>query len=229
MTKALLVEYYHEFLPQLKRRQGPALQRVLGKFKKKTSARYSEGTLQRLGDAADVETRCAAVLALGLLGSMASNVTLADRLHDEDPRVRRFAAEALWGLWFRGTDPAHCDELRRLADVKDRADALAGLDALIAKAPKFAEAYNQRAILHFRNKDFEKSIADCERVLEFNPYHFGALSGMAQCYVNLRRPRAALKAFRHALRINPNLRGVKETIRALEESLGEEGRKDDRK
>src|SRR5262249_33758252 len=139
------------------------------------------------------------------------------------------AAEALWALWFRGSDAAHSDELRRLADVKDHADALAGLDALIAKAPKFAEAYNQRAILHFRNKDFEKSIADCERVLEFNPYHFGALSGMAQCYVNLRRPRAALKAFRHALRINPNLRGVKETIRALEESLGEEGRKDDRK
>src|SRR5262249_23099599 len=79
---------------------------------------------------------------------------------------------------------------------------------------------NQRAILHFRNEDYEKSIQDCERALERNPYHFGALSGMAECYVNLRRPRAALKAYRQAYRINPNLGGVEETIKSLEEALG---------
>src|SRR5262249_15134144 len=142
-------------------------------------------------------------------------------------QVRRFASEALWGLWFRGRDPVRGDELRRLIRLTDRADMLAGLSALIEQAPDFAEAYNQRAILHFRNKDFERSIADCERALERNPFHFGALSGMAQCYVNLRRPRAALKAYRNAYQINPNLKEVKATIQALEEALGE-GRTDDR-
>ena len=63
---------------------------------------------------------------------------------------------------------------------------------LIKRAPGFAEAYNQRAILHFRMKEFQKSVADCEKVLKLNPLHFGALGGMAQCYINLRRPRAAL-------------------------------------
>src|SRR5262249_344669 len=119
------------------------------------------------------------------------------------------------------------EELRRLVRLSNRTEALAGVDALIEKAPDFAEAYNQRAILHFRNHDFEKSIADCERVVERNPYHFGALSGMAECYVKLRRPRAALKAYRQAYRINPNLKDVKETIQALEQALGE-GRTDDR-
>ena len=38
-------------------------------------------------------------------------------------------------------------------------------------------------------------------------------------------PRPALKAFRHALRINPGMEGVEETIRALENALGEEGKK----
>jgi tetratricopeptide (TPR) repeat protein len=221
VTIPLLVEYYHQYLPQLKRRQGSALQRVLEKFKKKTTARYSEGTLQRLCNAPDPEARCAALLALGLLGTMASNQALADRLHDDEPQVRRFAVEALWALWFRGDDAARGEELRRLVRLTDRAAALAGLDVLIREAPDFAEAYNQRAILHFRNEDFERSIQDCERALERNPYHFGALSGMAECYVNLRRPRAALKAYRHAYRINPNLGGVEETIKALEEALGE--------
>ena len=221
MAIPLLVEYYHQFLPQLKRRRGPALQRVLEKLKQKTSARYSEGTLQRLAGASHAETRCAAVLALGLLGTMESNEALAERLHDEEPQVRRFAVEALWALWFRGDDAACGEELRRLVCLTDRAVAMAGLDALIRNAPDFAEAYNQRAILHFRNENYEKSIQDCERALDRNPYHFGALSGMAECYVNLRRPRAALKAYRHAYRINPNLGGVEETIKALEEALGE--------
>ena len=229
MSIALLVEYYRQFLPQLRRRQGAALQRVLERFKKKAAGRYTEGTLQRLAEGADAETRRAAVLALGLLGKMTCNEALADRLHDEDNQVRRFAVEALWTLWFRGDDDERGSELRRLVRLSDRADALCGLDALIAKAPEFAEAYNQRAIIHFRNKDYEKSLADCERTVEHNPFHFGALSGMAECYVNLRRPRAALKAYRNAYRINPNLGGVKESIQALEEALGGEGRTDDRK
>jgi hypothetical protein len=47
--------------------------------------------------------------------------------------------------------------------------------------------------------------------------------------MQLRKHRAALKAFRAALRINPHLDGVADTVRALETALGEEGRKDDKK
>ena len=39
----------------------------------------------------------------------------------------------------------------------------------------------------------------------------------------------ALKAFRHALRINPGLDDVEQAIRALESALGEEGKRDDKK
>ena len=54
-------------------------------------------------------------------------------------------------------------------------------------------------------KQFERSIADCEKTLQLNPYHFGAMAGMAQSYMQMRKHKAALKAFRTALRINPNL------------------------
>jgi hypothetical protein len=41
----------------------------------------------------------------------------------------------------------------------------------------------------------------------------------------MRRPKAALKAFREAYKIHPNLEGVEEAIRDLENALGEEGKK----
>ena len=53
--------------------------------------------------------------------------------------------------------------------LRDRDKAVAGLDLLVQKAPRFAEAYNQRAILHFRLKQYDRSIADCEKTLQLNP------------------------------------------------------------
>ena len=67
--------------------------------------------------------------------------------------------------------------------------------------------------------DLASNIA--KRALELNPFHFGAQSGLAQCFVRLKKPRTALRAFRQALKINPDLDGVAESIRELEESLGE--------
>ena len=98
------------------------------------------------------------------------------------------------------------------------------------EAPRFAEVYNQRAILYFRLGELARAVADCEKVLKLNPYHFGAAGGMAQCFMKLKKPRAALRAFRNAFRVNPGLEGVEETIRALESALGgeEERRSEDR-
>jgi tetratricopeptide (TPR) repeat protein len=232
---ALLLEYYNE-LPTLREGDNPKvhlqrLQTALEAFKKKVAERYTEGTLQRLLDSANPPTRRATVLVLGLLGTMASNEAVAGRLHDDDPVVRQLAADALWALWFRADSDANNQELQRLMQLRDRDPnkALAGLDALVRKAPNFAEAYNQRAILYFQKKDYEKSAADCERVVQLNPVHFGAYAGMAQCYLALEKPRAALKAFRKALQIKPDMEDVEDAIRALENALGGEGRKDDKK
>ena len=71
---------------------------------------------------------------------------------------------------------------------------------------------------------FDRSVADCQAALRLNRHHFGAQAGLGQCYLRLRRHRAALRAFRVALRINPRLDGIAETVRVLENALGEEGR-----
>jgi tetratricopeptide (TPR) repeat protein len=200
-------------------------------FKQRVETRYTEATLTRLLNSADPLARRAAVLALGLLGTLEANAALAGRLHDDDTEVWKLAADALWAIWFRADSEPNNKELLRLARLRDREKALAGLNKLIRQAPTFAEAYNQRAIVLFRLKQHDRSIADCEQVLDLNAHHFGAQSGLGQCYMHLRKHRAALRAFRAALKIHPHLDGVAATVRALESTLGEEGhgRRDDKK
>jgi tetratricopeptide (TPR) repeat protein len=229
MRTALLVDLFQQ-LPAIPdgdffSDRAVGLQTHLERFRSGVTDKYSEGTLQRLLEANAVQIRRAALLALGLVGTMESNPAVAARLLDGETQVRRLAADALWNIWFRAEGELNRRELQRVAHLKDLRKCLRGLNAIIERLPMFAEAYNQRAILYFRLGEFQKAVADCEKVLQLNPYHFGAQAGMAHCYVKMRKSRAALRAFRHALRINPDLDEVADSIRTLEEKLGEGGAK----
>jgi len=193
-------------------------------FCKQVQERYTEGTLLRLLQMGDVASRRAAVYALGMLGSMAVNEPLAVCLHDEDEEVARLASDALGAVWFRGDNAAQSDELHRLVRQDDLQKLLAALDDLAKRAPDFAEVFNQRGLVHFRLGQYDRSVTDCEAALRLNPHHFAAQAGLGQCYLRLRKYRAALRAFRMALRINPRLQGVAEAVRTLENTLGEDGR-----
>jgi tetratricopeptide (TPR) repeat protein len=228
----LLVQYYDQLTEACASDSGESdllRQAALEEFRQRVATRYMEATLVRLASSPDLRTRRAAVLSLGLLGTMAVNPTLASRLRDADQDVTRLAADALWSVWFRASTPENCDELRRILRLRDRQRMLEALEKLIDRAPDFAEAFNQRAILYFRLGQYERSIADCEQVLERNPCHFGAHAGMGQCFLKLHKERPALKAFRAALRLYPGLEGIAEMVRTLESALGEEGRRDDKK
>ena len=95
-------------------------------------------------------------MALGLIGTMAANRVVAARLHDDSADVRKLAVDTLWSLWFRADSEANNRELQKLMRMRDREKALSGLDELILRASAYAEAYNQRTILLFRMKDFER-------------------------------------------------------------------------
>ena len=168
-------------------------------FRQAVKNNYAEGTLQRLLGHPSAVARQGAVLALGLVGTMDSNAEVAAALRDDDALVRKFAHDALWEIWLRGGTVDHAWQLRQAIQLPDFAQALAGLDDLIAEAPNFAEAFNQRAILFFRRAEYARSVSDCQQALRLNPYHFGAAAGMGQCYLKLRKPRAALRAFAFAV------------------------------
>jgi tetratricopeptide (TPR) repeat protein len=225
VSVSLLVESYLK-LPQPRAGDDPDLlyagmQEAMREFRQETRAKYTEGTLQRLLTDADEHARRAAALALGFLGTMRSNRALAEALRDPDTLVRKFAAESIWEVWYRGGAADHGWQLRQAMGLPDHAQALAALDDLIRDAADFAEAYNQRAILYFRRAEYARAVADCETVLRLNPFHFGAASGMGQCYLRMNRPRAALRALQQALEINPGLDNVREAIRELRATLGE--------
>ena len=193
------------------------------------TARYFESTLERLLYAQNPEVRQAAILALGLTGSFKINANLARSLHDEDPTARQLASEALLSIWQRADAPDNNRELQRLMQLvaadTNPAEVKAGFEALIRKSPRFAEAYNQRAIFHFRRGDYARAISDCEKALRGNPCHFGAACGMGQCFMKQKKLRAALRIYRRANRINPNIDSVREAIQSLERTLGEEGKR----
>lgn len=198
-----------------------AQNRAVRQFRRQVIRWYSEGTLGRLLESDNAEIRRAAVFALSLVGSMRINNALANKLVDHDDHVRKLASNALWSVWFRGGDDVIVQRLQDALSLPNPRQALRSIDTLIRDTGDYAEAYNQRAVLYYRLGEYHKAITDLEHTLRLNPHHFGAAAGMGQCYVRLKKPRAALRAFKSAYRINPNLDDVKEAIQSLEEVLGD--------
>ena len=193
-------------------------------FNQKVRERYLEGTLVRLSLAECPQARRAAVFALGQVGTLEANEHLARCLHDMDSDIAEMAAAAMWRVWFRGPGNALSDELYRILRLREMDQAILALNTLLEKAPEFAEAYYQRAVLFYRSSQFDLAARDCAQAVKLNPHHFAAQAGMGQCLLRLRRQGAALKAFRVALRIHPRMEGIAATVRALENALDDESR-----
>jgi Tfp pilus assembly protein PilF len=64
--------------------------------------------------------------------------------------------------------------------------------------------------------NYDTSLADIEKVLELEPRHFGALSGRGMIYQRQGKWGAALDAYREALKMNPNMAGVRNAVQELE-------------
>ncbi len=211
---SLLVDYYEAFLRD----------RDLDQFRNQVTARYTEGTVGRvLTSSSSVAARRAAVLALGIAGSFEqSNASLGRALRDNDSIVRSMAESALWAIWFRADSPENnqkLDEVRLLIGNHRLEAAVSSASRLIARAPKFAEAYNQRAIALFIQGRFAESAEDCQRVLKLNPFHVGAVGGLAQCQIQLNEPHEALKTLRRAAKLQPHSSSIRQNIQILEAQI----------
>src|SRR5262245_34525121 len=137
-TGSLLVDYFDAFLRE----------QDIERFRLLVTTRYTEGTLCRLAESGNTQSRRAAVLALGLCGTFQSNAAVAHALRDSDLTVRRLAGDALWSIWFRADTPENNKVLEQVSHliVRQQLDkAIELATTLNERAPRFAEAYNQRA------------------------------------------------------------------------------------
>ena len=96
------------------------------------------------------------------------------------------------------------------------------LDEVVTLQPDFVEGWNRRATVNFLMKNYAKSMADIDRVLELEPRHFGALSGLAQIMADTGRKEQALKAWQRVLDIYPMLRNAQQQVSTLSEDLAGE-------
>lgn len=101
--------------------------------------------------------------------------------------------------------------------------ALDFLDRIILLEPGYIEGWNKRATVYFLMDDYGKSIADIGRVLELEPRHFGALSGLGIMFRAVGDDERAKAAFKAALDVDPHLDNVREELEQLEaDTAGED-------
>lgn len=168
-------------------------------------------------DAAKVALTC-----LTLTGDGPDIPHIAQKLGDDDPSVARFAEYAMWTIWFRagGADAeSRLNQAVRLLSQNDLDTARELLLGIASDHPDYAEAINQLAIACFLKGDYEASIQYCERVLQLEPYHFGAVAGLGHCYAATGQLESAMKAYRRALRIHPRLEGIHRTLLAVRKAM----------
>lgn len=136
--------------------------------------------------------------------------------------VGRAAEDAIWKFWMIGPNEeatalvARAMERRRWYDF---AGALEILNEAVEKAPEWAEAWNQRAFIHFLRENYDKSLDDLERALELEPKHFGALAGKARILMRQGRMELGQKFLRQAAEIHPFLKERSMLIKLPEEEL----------
>jgi tetratricopeptide (TPR) repeat protein len=167
----------------------------------------------------DVRGRRDAASRLGEIGTMADARVLLRALKDPDDETRENAEQSLWQIWSRSGDPS-IDRLYAAGihqmEEGELGDAIATFTQIIERKPEFAEAWNKRATLYFLTGELRKSLADSDEVMKRNPYHFGALAGYSQIYIQLEYYERALDYARRALEVNPNMDGVRRSLMMLE-------------
>lgn len=193
-------------------------------FIKSVSQYYTTASLSRLAEYGDYLSRRAGILALGYLAGYEANAVIGRAMKDADRGVRMLAENGIRQLWHRAGSETQRQKLAtivRLNNSQQFAQAIHRATELIEESPWIAEAWNQRAIAYYQLMCFEDSANDCHQTLEINPYHFSAAVGMGHCYLELTDATAALECFRRALRLNPDMEGVRTQVDYLERSLEE--------
>jgi tetratricopeptide (TPR) repeat protein len=125
---------------------------------------------------------------------------------------------AISAVWHRTGSPT-VDLLLQHAEAfeeeSDHDTALQILDAAIELDPDAAEAWHQRAMVHFLRDEHSEALADLRHVLALDPKHYEAISGLGRVLEHLGKKKQALDVFRRALKVNPHLDPARNAVEEL--------------
>eukprot|EP00250_Pteridium_aquilinum_P017505 c23663_g1_i1 orf=61-1035(+) len=170
------------------------------------------------------------IAELGEMGDYRVVPMLVNGLLDSNSQIASETEKAMWKIFMcsgredvdrlleEGLGLMLSSNLSRAKDVFTK---------VIESAPSFAEGWNKRATVNYLMQEYQASIIDCERTLELNPYHFGALSGMGLCYAALNDSESALLWFEKAYSLHPGLGQINRFIKMLKQKLSEPNRENE--
>ena len=105
--------------------------------------------------------------------------------------------EEVWDAWLASGSGTIDILMKRGLEAQEHGDndlAREMFDRAIIIQPKYAEAWNRRALIFFNDGKYDEAIADIEQTLRNEPRHFGAWIGLGMIFESINRPEAALKA-----------------------------------
>jgi len=133
----------------------------------------------------------------------------------------------IWKIWsihpsndrrgFRLTELL--DQGSLLTDRKELNKAYEIFTQIIATDPNWSEAWNKRALVLYLMKQYQSSLDDIKITLTLEPRHFGALSGQALNYIELKQYEKAIKSYKAAQKIYPVMGAAKKMIPELQELI----------
>ena len=165
------------------------------------------------------------ILSLALIVSISPTIAgqtetrlnnLFERLRaTQDQAEARDIEGTIWKIWTK-SENANVNRVMLIGIASMHAGqlgiALNKFNEVIQLAPDFAEGWNKRATIYYLMKKFDRSVNDIAQTLKLEPRHFGALSGLGLINQAIGQTNAAIKAFEHALDINPHLSGLREKV-----------------
>ena len=96
------------------------------------------------------------------------------------------------------------------------------LEAVTAIAPNYAEGWHARAGMEQAAGEDTAALVSLQKVVLLNPRHFNALSELGDMLQDYGDKAGALKLYRRALEVDPQLEGATHKVRELTQSV--EGR-----
>ena len=142
-----------------------------------------------------------------------------------DEETAKAIETRIWAMWMvskSDTTNLLMTRVREAIEGKDLKLATRLLDAIIKIKPSYVEAWNQRATLEYKERQYGRAISDIRQVLRREPRHFGALSGLGMIYQDIGDDKEALEVYRRALNIYPKLPRIPDLVKKLSEKV--EGR-----
>ena len=179
--------------------------------------------------------RAGRFIATALIVSLVAGHAAADQrdpdldgLFSELQRVTSDAAAKdvvaeIWQRWTAFKDDPRATSLMAIGIRQMNLGQLRNAERIFTKIistqPTHAEAWNKRATVRFMRGDDKGSRSDIARVIDLEPRHFGALSGLGMINMRSGDLPAALQAFEAAVRVNPHMDQAEAMIRELRATL----------